>query len=148
MISIRKNPPPPAKPLRPLSIILAEDVDDIRRLIAGWLEADGHSVTSASNGREVIHLIRERPFDLVITDIVMPEADGWDAILAVNRLRPTTRVLAISGGGQQVPADVCLRVAKGVGADAVLLKPFDRDQFMTTVARVIGTGETGGAPAA
>lgn len=123
-------------PARQLDIVLAEDIAEIQQLVAGWLEEAGHRVTCAANGREVIRLVREKPFDVLVTDIVMPETDGWDAILAVNRLRPETRVLAISGGAEHMPVDACLRVAKGVGADAVLKKPFNRAQFISALRQV------------
>lgn len=119
-----------------LDVVVAEDVQEIQLLIARWLEEEGHNVTLASNGREVIRLVREKPCHLLITDIIMPDADGWDAILAVNRIRPATRILAISGGGKQMPVDACLRVAKGVGADAVLKKPFNRAQLLAAVEQV------------
>lgn len=134
------NPNADSRPARPksLEIVLADDVPELRQLLASWLEEEGHSVTRASNGRDVVRLVREKPFDLIVTDIVMPQGDGWDAILAVNRIRPATRILAISGGAHHMPAEACLRVAKGVGADAVLKKPFNRAQLIAAVTQVIG----------
>ena len=102
-----------------------------------WLEEAGHVVTHASNGREALRLVMEKPCDLLITDIVMPDGDGWDAIVALNRTRPNTRILAISGGGKHMPSEVALRVAKGVGADGILKKPFRRAQFLTAVDQVM-----------
>lgn len=122
---------------RPLSVLVADDVAEITKLIAGWLEEYGHSVAHASTGREVISRVRDCAYDLVIADVVMPDGDGWDAILAVNRMRPGVRVLAISGGGGKMPADTCLRLAKGVGADAVLKKPFGRSQLLSAVEQVM-----------
>lgn len=135
MIPLRRTA---AQPARKLDIVLAEDMPEVQQLIASWLEEEGHRVTRAANGRDVIRLLRERPFDVVVTDIVMPDTDGWDAILAVNRLRPETRILAISGGAENMPVDACLRVAKGVGADAVLKKPFNRAQLIGAVVQVAG----------
>src|SRR5688572_24801986 len=117
----KKTAPPGAPAPKPLTIIVADDVHEITELVTIWLKEAGHSVTSVSTGREVIDLVRAHPIDLVITDLVMPGGNGLDAILAINRLRPATRILAISGGGPNMPAEAGLRVAKGVGADAVLL---------------------------
>lgn len=136
MNSPRKTENVAAEP-KPLDIVVAEDVAELLHLVAGWLEEEGHKVTRASNGRDVVRLMRAKPFDLLVTDIVMPQGDGWDAILAVNRIRPATRILAISGGAQHMPADACLRVAKGVGADAVLKKPFNRAQLIGAVNQVV-----------
>jgi two-component system chemotaxis response regulator CheY len=114
-------------------ILVADDVEEITDLMCRWLEAGGYAVTRASGGREVIEWVQKRRFDIVVTDIVMPGVDGWDAILAVGRIRPETRILAISGGSKQTPVDACLRVAKGVGADLVLKKPFRRPEFVAAV---------------
>ena len=126
------------KTAKPRAIVVADDVAEIRQLVGHWLEELGHKVMPASNGREAIELVRDHPIDLLVTDLVMPGLDGLDAILAVNRIRPTTRILAISGGGRKMPVDAGLRLAKGVGADAILPKPFDRKQFLAAVERVMG----------
>lgn len=136
MTSHEKNGKAPAESSRRLEILVADDVDEITELIRRWLEDDGHSVTMASNGREVIELVQKRRYDIVVTDIVMPGVDGWDAILAVGRIRPETRILAISGGGKLMPVDACLRVAKGVGADLVMKKPFRQPEFMAAVHKL------------
>lgn len=122
---------------KPLVIVVVDDVEEIRHLVAHWLEELGHTVRTASTGREVLQLIREHAIDLVITDLVMPGIDGLDTILAVNRLSPTTRILAISGGGRNLPTAAGLRLAKGVGADGVLPKPFVRSQLLEAVERVM-----------
>jgi CheY-like chemotaxis protein len=138
MFPLRKQQPKPDIPTKPLLVLVADDVPEIQQLVKLWLEGAGHTVVVASSGREVIESVRERPIDLVITDLVMPGGSGLDAIVAISRIRPTTRVLAISGGGPNMPADAGLRVAKGVGADAVLLKPFDHRSFMEAVQKAAG----------
>lgn len=135
MIPFRKKRSATTATGKALSIVVADDETEIQELVAAWLEECGHVVTRASSGREVVERVREQPVDLVITDIVMPGGNGFDAILAVNRLRPRTRIVAISGGGHNMPADGCLRVAKGVGADVILLKPFRRQQLLDAVNR-------------
>ena len=138
MFTLRKSQRPEAAKRKQLSVVVADDVHEIQDLLNEWLKGHGHEVTCVSSGRELIDLVRERPIDLVITDLVMPGVDGLDAILAVNRLRPSTRILAISGGGRKMPVEAGLRLARGVGADAVLQKPFDRAQLLAAVDRVAG----------
>jgi CheY-like chemotaxis protein len=138
MFPLRKQQPKPDIPTKRLLVLVADDVQEIQHLVKLWLEGAGHTVVVASSGREVIASVRERPIDLVVTDLVMPGGSGLDAIVAISRIRPTTRVLAISGGGPNMPADAGLRVAKGVGADAVLLKPFDQRTFMEAVQKAAG----------
>lgn len=135
MFSLSKKSPTATKPL---TIFVADDVDEIQELVATWPGELGHAVLRASTGRELIQVVREHSVDLVITDLVMPGGDGLDAILWINQISPGTRILAISGGGPRMPADAGLRLAKGIGADEILLKPFDRRKLLAAVSRVTG----------
>ena len=127
----------------PLTIIVADDVDGIRRLVTQWLTDLGHKVVPASTGNEVVRLITDRHFDLIIADVLMPEGDGLEVILAARRVDPSPPVLAISGGGKYMTGTDCLKVAKGIGADGVLLKPFTREQMFEAINRVLeSTGAT------
>lgn len=123
--------------IRSLSILLADDTLELRALFTAWLEEAGHTVRVASNGTEVVQLMQEQPFDLVVTDILMPGGDGWDAITAVQRLHPGVRILAISGGARQMPASAVLRVAHRAGALGFLAKPFARPAFLDAVNSVM-----------
>jgi len=129
--------PQPGTEARSLDIVVADDVEGIRELIGQWLEDLGHGVRRAENGREVIKLVSSRPCDLVVTDILMPDGDGLDVIMDVKRTRPATRILAFSGGGRFMGVADALRLAKAIGADGMLLKPFNRDQFLGAVEQVM-----------
>ena len=119
-----------------LNILLVDDARDLLDLISTWLKEAGHAVTPAFNGQELVNHVTAQPFDVVVTDILMPDGDGWDAIAEVHRLRPTTRIIAMSGGSREMPASAVLRVAQGAGAIAILKKPFTRVQFLETLGRV------------
>jgi CheY-like chemotaxis protein len=121
---------------RRIKVLVADDVEEITELIARWLEGEGHEVTKVAGGREVIELVQQQRYDILVVDIVMPGVDGWDVILAVSRIRPETLILAISGGGKLTPVEACLRVAKGVGADLVLKKPFRQPEFLDAFGRL------------
>lgn len=131
------------KATKRLEVVVADDFEEVVDLIGKWLEAAGHTVSRAFSGRELVRLAAEKPFDLVVTDMVMPDGDGWDAILVINRLHPATRILAISGGGDYMSPEDCLRVAKGMGADWILRKPFERAQFFEAVERAMGQRPAG-----
>jgi CheY-like chemotaxis protein len=122
---------------RRLAIIVADDVEEMLHLMGRCLEEAGHSVSYASTGSEVIRLLARQPCDLALVDVLMPDGDGLDVIFAVKRSHPGTRALAISGGGKYMVAAECLRVAKGVGADGVLLKPFTRQQLLDAIEWVM-----------
>jgi CheY-like chemotaxis protein len=74
-----------------------------------------------------------------VTDILMPDGDGWDAIASVHRTRPEMRILAISGGAREMPANAVLRAARAAGAIASLEKPFSRPAFLEAVVRVMAS---------
>jgi CheY-like chemotaxis protein len=116
---------------------VAEDTLALQALIAFWLEEAGHVVTRATNGSEILQLMRTQTFDLLVTDILMPGVDGWEAIEAVRRLYPQTRTLAISGGTREMPSKAVLRVALHAGALGFMAKPFSRVEFLEVVARLL-----------
>jgi CheY-like chemotaxis protein len=124
----------------PLSIVVADDVVEIQLLLELWLKEAGCFVRCAANGTEVANLVRRQPVDLVITDVIMPDRDGLDVILDLKQSHSKARVLAISGGGRRLTAPECLKLAKGLGAHEVLLKPFTREQLLAAVGRVTQAG--------
>ena len=119
--------------MKPLSILVADDEEYVRLLIQQWLEAAGHHVACAANGKEAAALLALMQFDLAVTDILMPESDGFDLIAELKKMQPTARILAISGGGRIVAGDDWLKLARGLGAHAAITKPFDQLQFMAGV---------------
>lgn len=98
-----------------------------------WLSHAGHTVTCAPDGLEAGKLLNSQSFDLLITDVVMPERDGLEVIAAFKRVQPAGRILAISGGGQYMQGSDCLKIAKGLGAHAVVLKPFTWEQLLAGI---------------
>lgn len=118
-------------------ILLVDDDDLSRSTVHQMLERAGHQVTSTGNGREGIALVQQTPFELVITDLIMPDTDGLELIQELNRLTPSVRVLAISGGGR-VNANEYLTVARKFGASAVLAKPFSTAELREAIAQALG----------
>ncbi len=118
-------------------ILLVDDDDLSRSTVHQMLERAGHEVTSTGNGREGITMVQQAPFELVITDLIMPDTDGLELIQELNRLTPSVRVLAISGGGR-VNANEYLTVARKFGASAVLAKPFSTAELREAIAQALG----------
>ena len=113
----------------PLSILVADDEEGIRKLLQHWLQRAGHAVACVESGRDASRLLHTQRFDLVITDVVMPDGDGFELIAEFRRAQPGTRILAISGGGKYLKGSDCLRIARGLGTHAVVMKPFDWEQL-------------------
>lgn len=120
-----------------LSVLVAEDVDEIRGLIGIWLRAAGHRVRAVANGLEGVQVLDAAAVDLVITDVLMAEADGLGLISAVRSRQPAARIVAISGGGRAMGASACLDMAKELGAHASLFKPFNAGQLRAAIAAAL-----------
>ena len=112
------------------TILIIDDDDLIRVLLRSALEEAGYEVTEAANGRQGLELYRHRPTDLVITDIVMPEMNGLDMLLALTREFLDAKVIAISGAGEEKNA---LDVAKLLGARQTFQKPFSLPHLLGAV---------------
>lgn len=123
--------------MKPLAIMIADDVLEIQDLIAQWLRTRGHAVACASNGTTALKLLAAGHFDLVIADVLMPDGDGLEVIRELRQRNSPARVLAISGGGKYMPAADCVKLAEGLGADAALLKPFDERQLLHGITRAM-----------
>jgi CheY-like chemotaxis protein len=118
-------------------VVVADDVVEIQQLLEHWLREIGCEVMCVSTGREAVRLLRSRHVDVVITDVLMPDGDGLEVISEMKRTQPWARVLAISGGGHHLQAADCLKFAQGFGAQALLLKPFDRQDFLDALTLVL-----------
>jgi two-component system, cell cycle response regulator CpdR len=78
-------------------ILLAEDDEDMRRFLARALENAGYQVVSFNNGRDAYDRLREEPFHLLLTDIVMPEMDGIELARRASELDPDIKIMFITG---------------------------------------------------
>jgi len=113
--------------------------DDIRMLTAlqQMLEREGYDVLEAPDGKVATGLYREQPVDLVITDILMPEKDGLEIIMELRRDLPDVKIIAISGDGYIESGLYLLNVAKILGANRTLYKPFTHKEMLEAVAEPV-----------
>jgi CheY-like chemotaxis protein len=118
-------------------ILVVDDVEAIRQAMAIVLEKEGHEVVQAADGLDGIRRLREAPVDLLVTDVLMPGADGIEVIKAVRQHAPQLKVIAMSGGGNQLPAGFSLKMAQAFGAKAVLYKPFENAELVEAVRSVL-----------
>lgn len=125
-------------------VLVVEDSAAVRLAVTEVIEQAGHTVTSAENGRVAIEILENESFDLIVTDVLMPEADGLEVIKATRARHPTTQVLAMSGGAPNLPAGYALKMAEMFAADAVLFKPFLNEELRKAVARLLAETADGG----
>jgi CheY-like chemotaxis protein len=105
-------------------------------LLRRSLEAAGHEVADARHGDEGLRLYRDRPADVVVCDLFMPEKDGLETIREL-RVSGDVKIIAISGDGHP-SSSAMLRVALGLGAAKALSKPVDGETLLAAMREVLG----------
>jgi DNA-binding response OmpR family regulator len=118
-------------------ILIIDDDHHILLMIKKMLERAGFEVDLASNGDEGLKIFKKLSFDLVITDIIMPEKEGLETIREMKRLRSDLKIIAMSGGGK-VSSDNYLNTAKIFGATKIMTKPFTQNQMVSAVRELLG----------
>jgi CheY-like chemotaxis protein len=103
---------------------------------AEHLRAEGHDVTLSTNGPDAIAEIKAGGFDLLVTDIIMPDMDGIEVIMSLRKLQPPIKIIAISGGGR-VNARDYLELAARLGGHGTLQKPFSGIELCLAVDRAL-----------
>jgi two-component system cell cycle response regulator CpdR len=114
-------------------ILLAEDDGDMRRFLVRALSNAGYEVVSFDNGKSAYERLREEPFELLLTDIVMSEMDGIELARRATEIDPDLKVMFITGF-----AAVALNAATQAPKDAkILSKPFHQRDLVNEVDRVL-----------
>lgn len=116
------------------SILIVDDEEIIRESLSFVLKKEGYSVQEAENGKVALEYIKERAFDLVITDIEMPEMKGIELMENISRLSPETMVVVITAYGSIESAIAALRR----GAIDYVLKPVEFDELLVKTRRLLG----------
>ena len=117
-------------------ILVVDDDASIRRTLNILLSKAGYEVVQASDGSEALRLWRDRGGDLVITDLHMPEKDGFETIIELLSHNPGTSIIAMSGGGQTKRLDLLGNVTL-LGSVLTIEKPFTLTEMMATVKRAL-----------
>lgn len=120
-------------------IHIVDDEALIRELFRRILETEGYEITDSADGNAALALCRRQPPDLIITDLIMPDKEGIETIIELKRDFPRMKIIAISGGGR-ITAKEYLELAETFGANMTLSKPISRDELLTAVGTVLGSG--------
>lgn len=114
-------------------ILVIDDDGDVRETLTRLVEMDGHEATAPRSSDTTVATIMAGLYDLVITDIIMPDIDGIEVLKLVREYKPACPILAISGGSPKLDSNVTLHMAGRLGADATLKKPFSRSELQAAI---------------
>lgn len=120
-------------------ILLIDDDDLVRNVLSLTLTHFGHTVTQARNGEEGLRLFPVINPDLLITDLVMPEKEGFEILLELRKHQPPVKIIVISGGIRGETATF-LDMAKHLGAAKVLAKPFSNEALLAAIDELLQEG--------
>ncbi len=115
-------------------ILVVDDEDAVRHYFQDVLAQAGYEVSVADNGDQALKMVRSQRYQVVLTDLVMPEREGLETIKAMRTEQPHLRIIAVSGafGG------AFLKVASLLGGDVTLAKPVSPDALLAAVLEVLG----------
>lgn len=118
-------------------ILVIDDEEQIRDFLKTMLEIENHSVLEAQDGEQGLNILAKSPIDLVITDILMPNKEGFETIMEIQEKYPQIKIIAISGGGLHLDPDKYLNMAKLLNVVDVLRKPFERIELIKIINRLL-----------
>ncbi len=124
-------------------VLLVEDDDDSRELMAEVLSAAGHAVHPVASGPDALEALSRQPFDVLVTDLGISGMGGLEIARAAKALAPAIPVVLVTGWAER--EDVAR--ARGREVDAVLLKPIDPDSLTQAVAGALAGRGPGWRPA-
>jgi len=114
-------------------ILVIEDDEFFGELLLELLQQDGHKVSLATDGAKALQLLAIQRPDLIITDILMPNMDGVEFIMALAKQDSRIPVIAMSGGRRSISPEFSLESAKLLGVKTTLTKPFTHTDLRQTV---------------
>ena len=118
-------------------VLLVDDDESLLGVLRHNLEQRGYDVEVARDGLQALRILRrDRHFDAVVTDILMPECDGLELLTAIRKQFPELKVIVTSAPGNELFLDS----AQVLGAHALLEKPFDSDMLALKLQRVVSAG--------
>ena len=122
-------------------ILVVDDEKNVRGSIRMILNDANHEIMQAKNGIEADKLLAQNKFNLVITDIIMPDKEGIELIIGINKNFPEVKIIAMTGGRGVFNPRINLKAACLLGADDTLMKPFKPDALLQSVENCL-SGKT------
>jgi DNA-binding response OmpR family regulator len=118
------------------NILIIDDNENMLRMMGDLLSRSGYNVLSAPDGVNGMKTYHANPPDLVITDIIMPDKEGLEVIMELVKQEPRPKIIAMSGGGMMEP-QTYLSLARKLGADQVIEKPFRSAELLSLIEKLL-----------
>jgi CheY-like chemotaxis protein len=118
-----------------LRVLVADDVKAVRYTLVLEMEDEGWAVDEAGSVAELESRLAGGSYDVLVTDIWMPDGDGISVIKSIRHSHPGLRVFAISGGGPGLSLASAASLAEVWGAEKLLVKPFDVSELIAAIRR-------------
>lgn len=117
-------------------ILVIDDDDALRAMLGKLFGNAGYEVVVAQNGVEAGLIQKQKPADLILTDLIMPDKEGIEVIIEFKRDYPATPIIAMSGGGR-INSVQYLKLAANLGARRTFAKPFKAREILTAVEELL-----------
>lgn len=121
----------------PLDVLFVDDDAEIASVMTRFLARYGYSVEAAADGHAALRVLQHRPVSVVVTDILMPEVDGYELIMKLRQTAHRPRIIAMSGNPSKIGLDF-LKSAQQLGAERVLSKPFLPQTLLEIIQGMLG----------
>jgi DNA-binding response OmpR family regulator len=120
-------------------ILVIDDELDIHFVLKEFLTQEGHIVDTAVDGKIGLRLADQHDYDLIITDVVMPERDGLEVITEMHKKSPHTRLIVMTGGTAKVDKNLLIAMAQKMRAHKVIAKPLNLRELKAAVDDVLAS---------
>ncbi len=120
-------------------ILLIDDDEHVLKVMTSFLEREHHEIETAVDGRQGIKLLENQLYDLIITDIIMPEEDGLGVLMWLMNKKNCTKVIVMSGGSAFLDQNFLLNMCKRLHADKVLSKPVEFETLREAICEVMAS---------
>ena len=118
------------------NILVLDDNEILLEVVKDSISMTDHSVTATSNSYQIENILKDNTFDLIITDIIMPDREGFEIIIHLRKNYPETKVIAMTGKDMGEALNL-LEMAQSMGADAVLSKPFTPKELISLINKTL-----------
>lgn len=117
------------------SVLIVEDEIDFAEQLSAFLSSNGFTVDHVTNGRRGLKILDEKEYDVILTDVLMPDMDGFELAIILRKRHLTNKLIVMSGGGR-LEKEFYLKTVTKLGAVHTLSKPFKLDELLEKVNTV------------